>query len=1040
MRSAVLMVLSILSALFPAAALAQSCVPPPAGIIAWYPFDEAGGNIAGDLAVQHPGAYFNHPSPVPGEVAGALHLDGSADYVAAPDSDVWAFGVGDFTVELWARFDVSVGGSIGHPGAIFVGNDEGPSDRAKWFFGLGGGYLEFHINSPTLGPRFFPLAPFSPQSGRWYHLAVTRAGSLYTLYIDGQPAATAVQDSAIPNADAPLTIGQAESLGFVPGSLDELTLYNRALAASELQAIAQAAGAGKCKKQSFSTIGLFPAAGGDSGPVTVRITGSGFITGTAVSLTRVVPTGSKLANIAPLAIPGTVLGVMPNGQEMTAVFDLTGQPQGPWDVTFSQPGSPDQVLPQAFTVEPSRFAQPWVEIVGPGAVRAGRPSQFQVLYGNRGNVDARLVPLWMEIPNDGVVQTEFTILPPPLPGTEDFDWASVPTSILGESTTKIPLLLPDIPPGAVATLSFSITFPSSGRRTVRAWISPELLPLPLTSSPLLSSSPYVTETCTSQETAKCLLSLLSFALDFVPGGTCAKELGLYLTGIGLGGAGLTLDNSPRSLTQFVVGFVVGTAKMSAECIGSETVGKALGLLQKILDGLAVVSDCSCFFKKQTERALDTNVLVALDPNELTGAVGVGPLRYVPDSDLLWYTATFVNLESATASAQEVKVEDQLDASTMDLNSLSLGPITISGRTVTPPLGARTVATTLDLRPTRNLLVGVQAGLDLSTGLLSWRFTSLDPATGKPTTDPLAGFLPPDISPPQGEGSVSFSVFPKRGLPVGTQIRNQAKIVFDSNPPLVTSSWQNTLDNSPPVSRCLALGATQVGPNFVVQWTGADSGSGIKDYTILVSEDGGPFRVWLAETTANSATFAGAAGKTYGFYSVARDLTDNIEAAPAVPDAVTHILEDRDGDGVPDINDNCSAVVNPDQSDLDGDGVGDVCDPHNMVPIDIRPHAFPNPIEVKDKGVIAVAILSTATFDARTVMPASVRFGPQGASEISGHERFEDVNGDHRPDLVLQFRIPETGILCGQVSAGILGKTMKGVTIEGKDSILTVHCN
>lgn len=35
--------------------------------------------------------------------------------------------------------------------------------------------------------------------------------------------------------------------------------------------------------------------------------------------------------------------------------------------------------------------------------------------------------------------------------------------------------------------------------------------------------------------------------------------------------------------------------------------------------------------------------------------------------------------------------------------------------------------------------------------------------------------------------------------------------------------------------------------------------------------------------------------------------------------------DSDGDGVPDLRDNCPSIPNADQSDLDGDGVGDVCD-------------------------------------------------------------------------------------------------------------------
>jgi hypothetical protein len=37
------------------------------------------------------------------------------------------------------------------------------------------------------------------------------------------------------------------------------------------------------------------------------------------------------------------------------------------------------------------------------------------------------------------------------------------------------------------------------------------------------------------------------------------------------------------------------------------------------------------------------------------------------------------------------------------------------------------------------------------------------------------------------------------------------------------------------------------------------------------------------------------------------------------------LPDTDGDGVVDVNDNCSAIANPQQEDLDNDNIGDVCD-------------------------------------------------------------------------------------------------------------------
>jgi hypothetical protein len=55
----------------------------------------------------------------------------------------------------------------------------------------------------------------------------------------------------------------------------------------------------------------------------------------------------------------------------------------------------------------------------------------------------------------------------------------------------------------------------------------------------------------------------------------------------------------------------------------------------------------------------------------------------------------------------------------------------------------------------------------------------------------------------------------------------------------------------------------------------------------------------------------------------------VPAPPAPP------VADADGDGVPDVSDNCSTAANPSQADGDGDGVGDACEsgaPGNLAPV------------------------------------------------------------------------------------------------------------
>lgn len=110
-----------------------------------------------------------------------------------------------------------------------------------------------------------------------------------------------------------------------------------------------------------------------------------------------------------------------------------------------------------------------------------------------------------------------------------------------------------------------------------------------------------------------------------------------------------------------------------------------------------------------------------------------------------------------------------------------------------------------------------------------------------------------------------------------------------------------------------------------------------------------------------------------------------------------------------------------------------------VPIDIRPRGPHNRIHPHSHGLIRVAILSTADFDAATVDPSSVRFGPDGASPSHGKAHVKDVNGDGVDDLVLRFRTRDTGIRCGDGSASLTASTFAGQLIQGTDSIRTTGC-
>lgn len=272
----------------------------------------------------------------------------------------------------------------------------------------------------------------------------------------------------------------------------------------------------------------------------------------------------------------------------------------------------------------------------------------------------------------------------------------------------------------------------------------------------------------------------------------------------------------------------------------------------------------------------TEQVASGDPNEI-----IGPADYVRTDQTLPYTILFENMPTASAPALEVIITQTLD-SDLDLSTFELGDIAFGAIIVDVPAGLSSFKTRVHMDAADNiggapLDVDIEAMLDFTTRVVTWQFSTIDPVTGDVPSNPLAGFLPPNVNSPEGDGSVSYTVRPNAGLQTGVVIDSEARIVFDTNEPIDTPHITNTIDSGVPTSSVNALTATQDFPTFQVSWSGTDdangpTGSGIAFYDVYVSDNGGDFVLFLEGTIQTSAVFTGQVNHTYSFYSIA---TDNV---------------------------------------------------------------------------------------------------------------------------------------------------------------------
>ncbi len=225
--------------------------PPPSnrGLIAYYSFNEGGGDKFTDYSGNITTATSTGVAAVNGRLGKAANFDGSTSYVQLPDGKSAFNAIPNtlvFTISAWIKLSSLTARSV------IIANAAGTVEKGFAFL-----YETFGGSFGTKALRlvaFRGVANFTVIDGhsddnqtindfQWHHVAVTGNGSSLTFYVDAKAKTTtynaAFDTLSSGNASNFANIGDVAYFGghslYFNGSIDELRVYNRALSAQEVK-------------------------------------------------------------------------------------------------------------------------------------------------------------------------------------------------------------------------------------------------------------------------------------------------------------------------------------------------------------------------------------------------------------------------------------------------------------------------------------------------------------------------------------------------------------------------------------------------------------------------------------------------------------------------------------------------------------------------------------------------------------------------------------------------------------------------------------
>ncbi|MFY0608662.1 MAG: LamG domain-containing protein, partial [Cyclobacteriaceae bacterium] len=170
---------------------------------------------------------------------GMLTFDGVNDFVDISEVKLVDDAVDDYTMSMWFNANTIED----YENLIAYSNFDEASVEPFTGLSFFSNNIRFAKRNDSATELLIIDGP-SIQTGTWYHVAITKSGSNYVLYLDGQEVNQATLVSSVSHTRSTVLLGATPAgnsgleqvTGYFDGSIDEVKLWNDARTASEILA------------------------------------------------------------------------------------------------------------------------------------------------------------------------------------------------------------------------------------------------------------------------------------------------------------------------------------------------------------------------------------------------------------------------------------------------------------------------------------------------------------------------------------------------------------------------------------------------------------------------------------------------------------------------------------------------------------------------------------------------------------------------------------------------------------------------------------